>query len=205
MLPDRRADSLATWLRAHPGVEIICRDRAGAYAEGARAGAPDALQVADRWHVSHNLAGDVERTVARHRDGLHAAVGAHSDTAFEPETCADIEDDQPAAAPVTLSASARLAAERTDRIASRTRERYAAVHALLDDGLGIRAIAERLGLARGTVRRFARASTAEELLGNNGTVCVPRIVSQALTWAFPQHPSPSEKVRRHDLRSWRSG
>lgn len=178
MLPDRRADSLATWLRTHPGVEIICRDRAGAYAEGARAGAPEALQVADRWHVWHNLAGAVERTVARHRNGLHATLGAHSDTAFEPDTGAEFEDDQPHAAPVTLSASARLAGERTDRIASRTRERYAAVHALLDDGLGIRAIAERLGLARGTVRRFARATTVEELLVNNGTGRRPSLLEE---------------------------
>jgi transposase len=55
VLPGRGADALEAWLRAHPGVEIVCRDGSGAYGEAIRRALPDAVQVSDRWHLWKNL------------------------------------------------------------------------------------------------------------------------------------------------------
>src|SRR5262249_36359260 len=63
LLPDRSANGLITWLREHPGIDVISRDRAGAYADGARRGAPDAVQVADRFHLLANAGELLERVL----------------------------------------------------------------------------------------------------------------------------------------------
>lgn len=156
LLRDREAGTFADWLREHPGTEVICRDRAGTYAEGARQGAPDAIQVADRWHLYHNLAGHVEKTVARHRGCLEEP--APEPDPHEPAGSQPALDLQQAAA----AAAARRAED--SLLAVRTRQRYAQVQALRARGKGIKPIMTETGLARGTVRRFYRAASADELL-----------------------------------------
>src|SRR5260221_11874707 len=70
MLPDREATTVARWLRAHRGVKLISRDRAGMYAEGAKRGAPRAKQIADRYHLLVNLRDTLKDALARHQDSL---------------------------------------------------------------------------------------------------------------------------------------
>ena len=157
LLRDREAETLAGWLKEHPGTEVICRDRAGAYADGARQGAPQAVQVADRWHLYHNLAGHVEKAVARHR-------GCLEEPAPEPEP--EPEETARQAAPGLQQAAAEAAARRAEEsaLAVRTRQRYEQVQALRAQGNGIKPIMRQTGLAKETVRRFYRAATVNELL-----------------------------------------
>jgi len=155
LLPDREAGTFAEWLRGHPGVQVICRDRAGAYAEGARDGAPDAVQIADRWHLWHNLAEHVEKTAARHR-GCWAA-------APEPTPAVNVSvETQPR--PQPLAEQAAVARREDSSLARRTRDRHARVHELREQGKGIKTIMRELGLAKETVRRFVRAQSVDELL-----------------------------------------
>jgi hypothetical protein len=65
VLADRSAASTAEWLRGHPEVEVVSRDRAGLYADGACQGAPEARQVADRFHLLQNLRQTIEQQLSR--------------------------------------------------------------------------------------------------------------------------------------------
>jgi transposase len=155
MLKGRDAQPLADWLAAHPGVKVICRDRSGAYADGARTGAPDAIQVADRFHLWQNLAKAVERCVAAHRACLPGPQPG-------PDPLTGPEPGPPAErAPVSQP---EPEPELAGKFAERARQHHAMVHELLAEGHGMRTIARHLGWGRHTVQRYARAATWQELV-----------------------------------------
>jgi transposase len=160
LLRDREAETFAEWLKEHPGAEVICRDRAGAYADGARQGAPEAIQVADRWHLYHNLSEHVAKAAARHRGCLEEPAPVPGS---EPEP---VEAADGHAAADLQQAAAAAAARRAEEsaLAVRTRQRHELVQALKAQGKGIKPIMRETGLAKETVRRFYRAAAAEELL-----------------------------------------
>ena len=158
LLADRKADTFADWLRAHPGAEVICRDRGGAYAGGARQGAPHAIQVADRWHLWHNLGEHVQKTVLRHHVDLAEPI---DDSDGPPQ-------DEPSPTPAPVPTAAEVLpppAEPSEKtIVTRTRQRYDAVQELHRRGVSLSAIARTLELDVATVRRFAHATGLDELL-----------------------------------------
>jgi len=144
VLPDREAATLEAWLKEHPGVRVICRDRAGAYAQAAAAGAPDAAQVADRWHLWHNLCEYAGKAAARHQDCLaEPAPGACS----HPGQDQDQDRGQAAGDLETV-----------------IRERHAAVRELRSAGADLAGAAAALGLGIQVTGRYWRAATARDLL-----------------------------------------
>jgi transposase len=164
LLPDREAGTLEAWLKARPGAEVICRDRAGAYAEGAAAGAPAAIQVADRWHLWHNLGEYVEKAVVAHRGCLTGAADEPAAAGQDEPPGQPPPPDGPAAAPPAEPDGLRDVCGRERALVSRTRERHAAVHELLHAGYSAREAARILGLSRNTVNRFAGEPDAAKLL-----------------------------------------
>nr|WP_269328512.1 ISL3 family transposase [Kineosporia babensis] len=139
LLPDRLSGTLATWLKAHPGVEIVCRDGSNAYAEAIRDGAPDAVQVNDRWHLWHGLGEAVEKVVVAHTPCWRPTVGK------------------------ALKEPPRHEMWHARAIDERTAARHRMVHDLLAQGLSLMECRRRLGWGFNTVKRYARAATPEEL------------------------------------------
>jgi len=160
LLPDRDTDTLAQWLSTHPGVEIIARDRAKAYADGARQGAPEAIQVADRFHLLQHVAEALEQVCSVHGQVLMAVNEAMRQAPIR-------QADGSMAVPVPPPPPAPTAQELATQRRARRLAIYEQVWALRRQGWSGEAIARQLGMGRTTVYRDLHTPTFPERKGRS--------------------------------------
>jgi transposase len=151
LLPDRCAETSASWMRKHPEIEMVSRDRGEEYAAAARTGAPQAIECADRFHLAKNLTEVVEEILARCRAEIRQASKSRDavERAQERENTerpSASPDEDPVPEPLAGSAHLARHAERSDR--------YQQLLELKSEGLTNKEIAHRLGMAERTVRHW---------------------------------------------------
>jgi transposase len=160
LLPDRETSTLANWLKAHPGVEIVTRDRSKAYESGIRQGAPAAIQVADRFHLLQNLAEALAQAFGAHSQALKTVGATHRlSLATSSESTAVV----PVLPPQPMPKEQRIAEQRR----SRREADYQRVWELHHQGWLAPAIARQVGIGRTTVFRYLRTSTFPERQGRS--------------------------------------
>jgi len=178
LLPERTAETVATWLRAHPGVEVIARDRAQDYARGAAEGAPEAMQVADRFHLLCNLHEVLTRYLQRITPALRRVLASASAEA-PPHASGEIGREMgstllphaavaaPTVTPIPITAlrplprygrSPRLQQVQAARQTARE-ARYQEVQSRAARGQSLRQIAQACGVSRHTVRHWLQTAT----------------------------------------------
>jgi len=139
LLPDREAATVAAWLTARPSIEVIARDRGAGYIQAATNGRPDAIQVADRWHLMENASAAFLTVVQRSMQAIRKAVGS------------DVID------PAVLSCAER----RQHSGWLRREEQNTAIVALVKQGAAIKEIVRLTGKSRGLVRQVVRGGRTD--------------------------------------------
>jgi transposase len=152
VLPDRSVESVSAWFKRHPSIEVVSRDRSSEFAAAASQGAPQAVQVADRWHVGKNLAEALSTVLARCR--ADQAKANH----------AKVKREESLSEPPPQRAAYRSKGEEQVRLARKAEreQRYAQVLALHQQGLGAIDIAARVGMGERTIRRWLACGSYPE-------------------------------------------
>src|SRR5690606_31494315 len=138
LLKDRQATTLENWLKDHPSVKVISRDRYGEYMQGATRGAPDAIQVVDRWHLLKNLGEAIIKLMIREYTKLNRLLAGKQTIGpdkFSPKSLSKKDDS-------------------VRRTPSRAKQRFEEVKKLQTKGHSIRAIARHLNMHRQTVKKY---------------------------------------------------
>jgi len=139
LLPDREVATVRAWLADHPGIKIVSRDRGGGYGEAAAKALPDAVQVADRWHLMENASSAFLDAVRKSMRAIRSAIGS---TTITPELLTSAEK---------LRYESYLRREDTNT----------AIVTLARDGVSIKQIVRRLGHSRNLVRQTLRGGRAD--------------------------------------------
>lgn len=157
LLKDRESSTLEAWLKAHTGIEIVTRDRSSAYAEAIRAGAPDAVQVADRWHLIKNLTEALESLLSRHHRFIRDAANPIVEL---PETQPQVDFDVNSN-PLEVENLSRLPKSVLTRREKRL-SLYNEAMELRQKGVPVFEIAKRVGKDDATVYRWIKRGKYKE-------------------------------------------
>ena len=174
LLPERSAAAVALWLIQHPTVTVVCRDRSALYADGIRRGAPDAVQVVDRFHLVNNLREVLEALLLNHRSALQAAAVCTGQALTPPGRAVPVTALYQGRRPCAQTRQQRLETEQQQRHAAWVTT-YNAIHMLHAQGTSVAAIARQLGISRPTVYAYLRRVTppARRHLQRSGQVVKP--------------------------------
>ena len=159
LLPTRSADSLGEWLAQHPEVTTVSRDRQGVYAEGARRGAPEAVQVADSFHLVLNLTQAVERELAVNRRQLRIVSPSAPELPSSPTEEVKSQTNQIRVRSSIVMQQMEVARQRRQKL-----ELFRTIKQMRAAGMKVSQIARQLGLCR---RRIDKWIQLDELLERN--------------------------------------
>ncbi len=172
LLADRSAATAADWFKGHPEIEVVSRDRGGLYADAARQGAPQARQIADRFHLLKNFRETIERQIGRFEAPIRESPVQAEDDQDTPEQKAIERSDR------CSEVAAHEGLVRRRREAAR-QAMFDEIRTLYESGSNVRDIARKLGLGRRRVERWARRIDLPEL-----NVMAPKLCTPAYFEAF---------------------
>lgn len=208
LLDGRDGEALKTWLAANPQVEVISRDRWSAYREAARAAAPQAKQVADRFHLLRNVREAVEKLLSRHAGEIRAASDAEPENASGENSTPPVSE-APNSTERPPVESGTLAAPPDDPKSAKRRareERFRLVKELHAQGHSMRSIARQLGLNWKVVRRYLREERCPDW--NRGATRATGLDSYASfigEWIAAGHRNSADLFRQLRERGYRGG
>ena len=195
LLPGRDGEALTAWLAANPQVEVITRDRWPAYIQAATTSAPQAKQVADRFHLLMNVREAVEKVLSRVTSDIRAANTAANAPAIDP-TVTPLAETPTAPTPEADAKPPTATEQRRAGKRQAREERFRRVKELTAEGLSVRPIARRLRMSRGAVLRYQRRETCPDWQpGRRNTTAVDPFAAFIAEWVAAGNRNSADLFR----------